>query len=158
MSIKSQGSELYFIDNVTIPGTPALVKLKCPTGISGLGGPRGQIQDTCLDATDEHTYISGLAAPGQVSVPFNLDPSSVSHQVLFDMKEAGDRTQFIICLSDGTSAPTLTTGTLTAPTGRTSAEFTAFVSDVNIEIATDAIVTGTLTLQRSGSVDWTWKA
>lgn len=158
MSIKAQGSELYFVDNATVPATPALVKLKCPTGITGLGGARDQIEDTCLDATEDRSYVAGLGNPGQVSVPFNLDPSSVSHQVLFDMKEGGEKTQFIICFSDGTAAPTLVASTVTPPTGRTSAVFTAYVADVNIDIATNTIVTGTLTLQRSGAVDWTWKA
>lgn len=151
MSIKTQGTELYFVND------DAVVKLKCPTGISGLGGAKDQIEDTCLDATEDKTFIDGLGNPGPVSVPFNLDPQHASHQVLFDMKEAGGNTEFIICLSDGTSAPTIATDTLTAPTDRTSAKFTAYVSDVEIDISTNAIVTGTLTLQRSGSVAWNWK-
>ena len=152
MSIKTQGTELYFVND------DAVVKLKCPTGISGLGGAKDQIEVTCLDATEDKTFVAGLGNPGQVSVPFNLDPQHASHQVLFDMKEAGDKTEFIVCLSDGTSAPTIKTNTLTAPTGRTSAKFTAYVSDVEIDISTNTIVTGTLTLQRSGPVNWNWKA
>lgn len=151
MSIKTQGTELYFVNN------DAVVKLKCPTGISGLGGAKDQIESTCLDATEDKSFIAGLGNPGQVSVPFNLDPQHASHQVLFDMKEAGDNAEFIICLSDGNAAPTIATGTLTAPTGRTSAKFTAYVADVEIDISTNTIVTGTLTLQRSGAVEWKWK-
>lgn len=152
MSIKTQGTELYFVNN------KAVVKLKCPTGISGLGGAKDPIENTCLDATEDKTFMAGLGSPGQVSVPFNLDPQHASHQILFGMKESGNKTDFIICLSDGTAAPTIATNTLTAPTGRTSAMFTAYVADVNIEVATNAIVTGTLTLQRSGPVTWKWKA
>lgn len=152
MSIKTQGTELYFVND------DAVVKLKCPTGISGLGGAKDQIEDTCLDATEDKSFMAGLGNPGQVSVPFNLDPQHASHQVLFDMKEAGANTEFIICLSDGNAAPTIETNTLTAPTGRTSAMFTAYVADVDIEVATNTIVTGTLMLQRSGPVDWNWKA
>lgn len=151
MSIKTQGTELYFVND------DAVVKLKCPTGISGLGGAKDQIEDTCLDATEDKSFVAGLGNPGQVSVPFNLDPQHASHQVLFDMKESGDNTEFIICLSDGNAAPTIATGTLTAPTGRTSAKFTAYVADVDIDISTNTIVTGTLTLQRSGAVEWKWK-
>lgn len=151
MSIKTQGTELYFIHDDDV------VKLKCPTGISGLGGAKDQIESTCLDATEDKTFIAGLGNPGQVSVPFNLDPQHASHQVLFDMKEAGDNAEFIICLSDGNAAPTIATGTLTSPTGRTSAKFTAYVADVEIDISTNTIVTGTLTLQRSGAVEWKWK-
>lgn len=151
MAIKTQGTELYFVND------DAVVKLKCPTGISGLGGAKDQIESTCLDATEDKSFVAGLGNPGQVSVPFNLDPQQASHQVLFDMKEAGDNTEFIICLSDGNAAPTIATGTLTAPTGRTSAKFTAYVADVDIDISTNTIVTGTLTLQRSGAVEWNWK-
>ena len=152
MSIKTQGTELYFVND------DAVVKLKCPTGISGLGGAKDQIEDTCLDATEDKSYVAGLGNPGQVSVPFNLDPQHASHQVLFDMKEAGEKTEFIICFSDGKTAPTVTTNTLTAPTDRSSAMFTAYVADVDIEVATNTIVTGTLSLQRSGPVAWNWKA
>ena len=48
MSIRTQGTELYFADSVNYSNV-TLVKLTCPTGISGLGGPRDQIDTTCLD-------------------------------------------------------------------------------------------------------------
>lgn len=152
-NVKTQGTHLYFLNTLT---TAALVKLSCPTGISGLGGARDQIDTTDLDVTDDRTYVAGLGNPGQVSVPFNLDPSDASHQVLFDLKESGKTLDWIICLSDGTAVPTLTVDEITPPTGRTSAEFKAFIQDVNIDMATNDIVKGTLTLQRSGKVQWNW--
>ncbi len=154
--VKSQGTHLYFANPTS--SDPGLVKLACPTGISGLGGPREQTDITCLDNTEDREYMAGLGVPGQVSVPFNFIPSHVSHQVLFDLKESGETIPWLICLSDGTAAPTISgQGEIVPPVMRTSAEFQAYVADVNIDIANAAQVSGTLTLQRSGKVNWHWQ-
>jgi hypothetical protein len=156
-SVKTQGTKVYFVDALTTPGTPAVVELACPTGVTGLGGAADQIETTCLSATTDKTFTRGLGSPGQVSVPFNLDPSAVSHQLLFDLKEAGDTVSWIVCLSDGVAVPsTLTGGVIVPPTDRTSFGFMAYIADVNIDVATNEIVRGTLTLQRSGAVTATW--
>jgi len=155
-SVKTQGTRLYFIDTLT-SSDPALVGMACPTGITGLGGPADQIEDTCLSET-ERTYVRGLGTPGQVSVPFILKPQEQSHQVLFDLKEQGDNLSWLICLSDGTTVPTLASDdTFNVPTDRTCFEFIAYISDVNIDIASNEVVRGTLTLQRSGVVTTYWK-
>jgi hypothetical protein len=154
--IQTQGTELYFIDTLS-SSAAAIVKLECPTGITGLGGAVDQIEVTCLDTLDDKEYRSGLGNPGTVSVPFNFIPSAASHQVLFDLKNASTITQWMIGFSDGSTDPTLDSNdAFVAPAARTCAEFTAYVSDVNIDVATNEIVRGTLTLQRSGSVDWTF--
>lgn len=154
--LKTQGTHLYLVDR---SGTPALVKMECPTGISGVtAGARDQIEDTCLDNTGDKTFIAGLGNPGTVSVPFVLNPQAASHQLLVDLKESGEMVDWIVLLSDGTAAPTLSVGDeITPPTTRSSFVFEAFVSDVAIDIATNEVVRGTLTLQRSGSVTATWK-
>jgi len=155
-SVKTQGSELYFVDVLT-SSVPAVVKLNCPTGITGLGGPADQIDTTCLDAT-ERGFVRGLGNPGQVSVPFNLDPGASSHQILFDLQESGENLDWLIGLSDGSAAPTLTSGDqLVHPAARTSIIFNGYVADVNLDIATNEIVRGTLTIQRSGPLDISWK-
>jgi hypothetical protein len=153
-TVRSQGTELFVADTIR-HSTPTIVKMACPTGIQGLGGPRSQINDTCLDARDEETFTAGLATPGQVTIPFNFIPSNAGHQFLFDWKEDGRRMNFEICLSDGTAIPTLDgNGNFVPPASRTSADFTGYVSDVNIDIATNDIVKGTLIVQRSGRVTW----
>lgn len=157
MSVKSQGTELYF-SNIITSSTDDFVKMACPTGISGLGGAADQIDVTCLDATEDRSFVRGLGNPGQVSVPFIMKPAEASHQVLFDLKEDGGIVPWIICLSDGTAQPTMSGGAFVAPAGRTSFKFDAYVSDVNIEVATNEVVRGTLTLQRSGVVTPTWKS
>ena len=152
MSIKTQGTNLFFID------TGAVVTMQCPTGITGLGGSRDQIETTCLNATDDKSYVSGLGNPGQVSVPFVFDPSAASHQDLLDLHDSGAVTDWAIGFSDGTAVPTLVSGAFNFATTRTYAEFSAFVADVSIDVATNEVVRGTLTLQRSGTVAWMFKA
>ena len=152
MSIKTQGTNLYFIDSA------AVVTMGCPTGITGLGGTRDQIEVTCLNATDDKSYVSGLGNPGQISVPFVFTPTDASHQTLLDLHDTGTITEWAIGLSDGTAAPTIVSGALAFATSRTYAAFDAFVADIAIDIATNEVVRGTLTLQRSGSVAWSYKA
>lgn len=151
-TVKTQGTELFFIDHTTTSDTD-LVKLACPTGITGLGGPRAQINVTCLSATEDEEFVGGLGVPGTVTVPFNLIPRDHSQQILFDLKKAGTTLKWLACLSEGTSPPTVSDDhVFVPPTGRSSIAFDAYVSDVNINIATNEIVRGTLTLQRSGAV------
>jgi hypothetical protein len=153
--LQTQGTELFFIDTVSST-VAALVKLECPTGITGLGGAADQIEVTCLDTTDDKQYRRGLGNPSTVSVPFNFIPSAASHQVLFDLKDAGTITAWLIGFSDATTDPTVVAGAFVVPASRTCVEFQAYVSDVNIDVSTNEIVRGTLTLQRSGAVEWTY--
>ena len=37
MPIKSQGTRLYFVDKLTTPATTTLVKMSCPSSLSGVG-------------------------------------------------------------------------------------------------------------------------
>ncbi len=156
--VKTQGSELFLVDTLT-SSVAAVMKMTCPTGITGLGGAADQIDSTCLDDMDDKQFTRGLGNPGQVTVPFNLHPDAASHQTLFDLKAAGDTVGWMICLSDGTPDPTLdSVDALVAPAGRTSFGFNAYIADVTIDVATNEIVRGTLTLQRSGAVTPYWNA
>lgn len=151
-TVRTQGTELFMIETASA-SDPTITKLSCPTGITGLGGAKDQIETTCFDTTNDKEYVAGLGNPGQVSVPFNLIPRQTSHQILFDLKEAGTVLKWIACLSEGSNDPTMDSDLeFVAPAGRTSFRFDAFISDVNIDMATNEIVRGTLTLQRSGAV------
>jgi len=151
-TVKTQGTHAYFIDHTTTSDTD-LVKLACPTGVTGLGGAKDQIETTCLDTTGDKEFAAGLGNPGQVSVPFNLIPREHSHQILFDLKEAGDVLKWYVGLSESATPPTVSDDHLfVVPTDRSGFTFDAYISDVNIDIATNEIVRGTLTLQRSGAV------
>jgi len=152
-TVKTQGTELYFVDNSVTTSDPDLIKIACPTGIQGLGGAKDQIETTCLDTVGDKEFAGGLGNPGVVTVPFNLIPREYSHQNLLVLKKAGEVLSWIACLSEGTLAPSVDSdGVITAPAGRSSFEFQGYISDVNIDMATNDIVRGTLTLQRSGSV------
>lgn len=148
-TLKTQGTELFFIN----PFTTAidLLKFACPTGITGLGGPADQLDDTCLDST-ERTYKQGLKAPGPVTVNFNFIPTNTSHQIIKQLYDSGRDIQWIIALSDGTSAPTQTSaGGMNPPVSRSSIRFNGYVADFNLDVATNEIVRGTMTIQRSGT-------
>jgi hypothetical protein len=154
--VRTQGTEVFLIDEVTTTD-PTVVKLACPTGVSGLGGAADQIEDTCLDNTTDKTYQRGLGNPGQVSIPFNLVPRETSHQLLTTLKNSGDIVKWLVCLSESATDPTVDSdGEFVPPNDRTSFAFEAYVADVNIEAQTNEIVRGTLTLQRSGVVTPTW--
>lgn len=131
-------------------------KVACATGITGLGGAGDQIDTTCLDS-DEREYVRGMLNPGPLSVPINFIPLSAAHQRLTELRETGERVSWMIVLSDQAGAPVTvdTDNRLIAP-GPTSVEFIGYVSDMNIDIATNEIVRATLTIQRSGGVNWTF--
>lgn len=150
--VKSQGSELFVVETASA-SDPTITKFVCPTGISGLGGPKDEIETTCLDTTDDKTYVPGLGTPGEVSVPFNFVPRDGSHQFLFVLKDAGTVMHWLVGLSESSTDPTMDTDLeFVAPSDRTSFRFDAFIKDVNIDVASNAIVKGTMTLKRSGAV------
>lgn len=154
MSIKTQGTEVFFVN----PTGLALVKLNCPTAVSGLGGPADQIETTCLDATSKG-FAQGLKNPAAVSIPFNFDPSQTSHKLLDTLYEAGTTIDWMIALSDATTQPTVDSdGNFVALTTRSNIVFEGYIADFNIDIATNEVVRGTLTVQRSGSKVITYKA
>lgn len=149
--VKTQGTEVFFLDTVS-NSDASLVKLSCPTGVTGLGGASDQIEDTCLDNVTDKTYQRGLGNPGQVTIPFNLVPRDTSHQLLFTLKDDGSVLDWIVCLSESTTDPTTGPGGIVAPVDRSSIKFQGYIADVNIDVATNEIVRGTLIVQRSGVV------
>lgn len=154
MSLKSQGTHIYFYDT---SGTPALRKLTFPTTLPSLsGGAASQIDTTTLDELVAKTFIAGLAEPGSIALPFNFDPDEVSHRSLYALK--GQNVDFIVLFSDGNAAPTYVADAIVPPTTRTSLTFNAAVLDVSIEAGGNDVVRGSLQLQISGAVTPHWKA
>lgn len=153
-TIRTQGTELFFLDESNTTSDDELIKVTCATGITGLGGPRDQVESTCLDTVGDKEFMPGLGNPGQVSVPINFIPTAAAHAALLQLKEDGTTLDWMICLSNGTALPTPDSdGGITPPaTGRSYFTFSGFVADFNIDIATNEIVRATLTIQRSGSV------
>lgn len=155
---KSQGTHLFFVDKITDPATPAVLKLECPTGIPGVNaGAKTKIPTTCLDELKDETSTPGLGSPTNQSIPFILRKAATGQRALFSMKENGETVSWMVGLSDGSAAPTLTGETLTPPADRTCAMFEAYVEDVSFDVAVNDVVKGTLILQRSGGTTMKWK-
>lgn len=158
--VPTQGTKLYFIDNATTSQAEVL-KMACPTGITGIGGgAKDQVETTCLDTLQDKEYRGGLGNPSAISVPFNLIPREFSHQRLFELKRLGSVLHWLNVLADNENdpgneafvTPTVNgSGAFDPTTDRSSFMFDGYVSEVNIDEATNDIVRGTLTIQRSGA-------
>lgn len=147
--IKSQGTELYYASGAT-----TVQKIVCPTGISGLGGTRDQIESTCLDDTEDKQFVAGLGTPGQVTIPFNVHKGEISHEEILALKASGEVKSWGLYSSDAATAPTAVGSVMQPVVGRVSAIFNAYVADVTIDVGANDIWKGTITLQRSGPVTW----
>lgn len=150
MSVKSKGTTLY----VAIENSSGctLVQIGCPTGISGLGGSKSQIDETCLDS-DEMEFGPGMASPGALTVNLNYDPADVSHRELWDLFDNDNVVTFVIGLSDGakTIVPTADSACeLTFPTTRTFIEFQGYIADFPLEFALNSNIASAVSIQRSG--------
>lgn len=160
--VKTQGTRLFFASpdaaSSSDPDGVVIYKLSCPTGISGIGGARAQIDKTCLDSI-EMEKEGGMLDPTEVSVPFNFIPASGSQQALQELRESGTTCSWMVVFSDQTGSPTTvdSDARLVSP-GATTAEFLGYVADVTFDVTTNEIVRGTLTIQRSGPVAWDFPA
>lgn len=148
--IKSQGTDMYFS-----PGAGQVTRVVCATSISGLGGARDQIDTSCLDNTGDRTFVPGLGNPGQVTVGFNVHAGEIAHEELLALKDSGEEVSWGIYGSMAATVPTSdSSATMQPVVDRTSAIFQGYVSDINIDIAGNDIWKGTITIQRSGSVNF----
>lgn len=148
MSLKTQGTMLYFID----PANLAVVKVGCPTNITGLSVPRDQIEVTCLDSSARE-YVAGMGTPGTATFAINFDPQDPSHVRLNQLYNQGVTLDWAIGLSDGTAAPTGDTDSagFTFPPTRTFIAFDGFVNDFPFDFALNSVVTSNLGIQVSGA-------
>lgn len=152
MSVKTQGSQLYFIADDGSNG-PTIYTVACATNLSGLSAPREQIEVTCLES-DSREYVGGLRTPGQVTVDINFDPEEESHMKLYE-QWASDAPNGIFAIGYGGpsgSAPTLdSAGTgFEYPTNRHFIEFDGYVVDVPHEGGLNAVWTSSIPIQISG--------
>lgn len=151
--MKTKGTEL-FVRVVDTTGGYEIIKIQCPTGIQGLGGAAGQVDDTCLD-DDEMTYSAGMPNPAQVTIPINFDPSLESHRKLRDLYRSQETVLWAIGDSDGAKgiAPTVAgDGTVTYPITRTFHSFLGYVADAPLDYTINQNVKSNVSIQRSGPV------
>jgi len=149
-SFKTQGSHLYFIDSTV--SDPVVRRMECPTGITGLGGPADQIDETCLDDIDA-VSSPGIRRPGPVTVPFVLKGGDVPGQeALEQLDENQTTTGWFIGFSNGTAAPTMDSEqeNLQGPGTRDGIAFRGYIADIAVDVAGNEVVRGTMTIQRVG--------
>lgn len=148
MALKTAGTEMWVI--LTNSNGPEAIKIGCPTGVTGLGGSKTQLDATCLDS-EEMEYEAGMANPGQVTVNLNFDPQAPSHLELWDLFESGDTVTWVIGFRGSTAPPTVdTAGVVTYPGGRRYISFDGYVADLPLDFAVNALVKSTMQVQRSG--------
>lgn len=158
MSILTQGSKLYMID----PADESLLPIDCVTAFNPGGAPADQLEDTCMeDTSGVRSYKRGLKTPGQAAITLNIDPSNASHVRLYELSEgiANTNLKFALGWSDGTAAPTVDTGgEFNLPSTRTWFTFEGYVADFPFDFQLNALVTGDISIQRSGPGVWVPKA
>ena len=151
MAVKTQGTELYFID----PYDNSVNKVGCTTSISGINAARDQIDVTCLDS-DARIYVAGMAAPGNATFGINVDPSDASHVRLHELYVSGDKFNWALGLSDGTAAPTADSeGEVVVGASRSWITFNGYISDFPFDLALNSVVQSTVSIQVSDFPDFT---
>ena len=150
-TIATKGTRLYFAFSES-----EILKVACPTGISGFGGPNTQIDQTCLDSL-EMEFFAGMANPGALSVPVNFINRSAAHQALETLKASGEKISWMVVDSDQAGAPVTqdSDGRLVSP-GPTTKEFLGYVADLDETYEINDIKRATLTIQRSGAINYDW--
>lgn len=158
MALKTQGTELFLI-NPDATGGAEVVKVGCITSIDGVEATRDQLETTCLDSA-ARTYEPGMATPGQMTFGINFDPEDESHVLVYDLWKEGKKLEWAIGLSDGTAAPTVGTDDLfDLPTTRSFVVLhDAYVANVPLSLALNALVNAQVALQMSGFPDIMKKA
>jgi len=144
MAVKTQGTQLYFID----PDTFGVVTVGCVTSITGLTAARDQIETTCLDSA-ARTYEAGMATPGAAQFTINFDPTDSSHTRLHELYVEGTKVDWALGWSDGTASPTSDSTAFTLPTTRSWIEFNGYISDLPFDFALNTVVTSNCSIQIS---------
>lgn len=144
MAVRTQGTELWFID----PDTDLPTKVGCVTTLSGLTAARDQIETTCLDSA-ARTYEPGMATPGAAQFTINFDPTDASHVRLHELYVSGTTLDWALGWSDGVVPPTSDTSGFVFPSTRTWIAFEGYISDLPFDFQLNAVVASTVSVQVS---------
>jgi len=159
-TVRTQGTQIFFVDNSGSSSEPTIVRMSCPTGVTGLfGGTADKIDVTCLEYTGKfRQYEFGLGDASDVTIPFILRPGDVSQQTLFDLQRSRAVIEWMVCDEWGTTAPTLDSNDeMVPPADRNSYTLRAAVTNLQLDAAGNEVWRGTLTLTPSGDTTETWK-
>ena len=147
-TLKTQGTKLYFAVSES-----EIYKVACPTAITGLGGPKDQIDKTCLDS-EEREFEPGMANPAAIPLPINYIARSGSHQALQALYDSGATVAWLLVMSDSVGAAPTTIdsdGYLVSP-GPSTLSFRGYVADFNSDFGLNEIVRANVSIQRSGPI------
>ncbi|WP_444931509.1 phage tail tube protein [Microbulbifer sp. ZKSA004] len=155
MSQLAQGTNIYFID----PADDSVQKVTGVNSFNPGGNPADQLDDTSLEDLDKK-FKRGLRTPGQASVGLKIDSQNAVHKRLHELSQDDtvDSIQWAVGWSDGSEAPTVTTGEWTLPSTRTWFTFEGYVADFPFDFQQNTLVTGEMSIQRSGGSAWTAKS
>lgn len=139
------------------PASLTLTKMNCITSIEMGDDSASDIDDTCLEETTTKTSQPGLNTPGEGSIVIKTDPLNASHMTLLQLAEDRAAVKVFIGWSDGTEAPTLSTGVVTMPTTRTFSSFDAILRANSPTFEPDSLVQHTIAMKRQSKVVNTYK-
>ncbi|WP_444942713.1 phage tail tube protein [Microbulbifer sp. ZKSA006] len=154
MSQLSQGTHLYFID----PADDSMNQVTGVTSFNPGGSPADQLDDTCLE-DDDKKFKRGMRTPGQASVGLKIDSQKAVHKRLHELSQDDtvDNIKWAVGWSDGTEPPTVTGSDFVLPDSRTWFTFEGYVADFPFDFQLNSLVSGEMSIQRSGGSAWTPK-
>jgi hypothetical protein len=157
MALKTARTSLYFVDpNPDNTSGAAVVAVGCVTNLTGIEAGRDQLENTCLEDS-ARSYEAGLATPGAATFTINFDPQDESHRRVYELWQSGETLQWAVGLSDGPAFPaalippeidTDETG-FNLPDTRSWITFEGYIANVPLDLALNALVTASVTLQIS---------
>ena len=163
MSRRTQGTALWVVaPTVANPAIFEMIKIGCPLNFKPGTDSKSKIDDTCLEAEDYKTNVTGLAELGQATFDINADPLNPSHVRLKQWEENNTELKFILGWagtkkgSVKTIVPTVesATGEVTLPSGRSWNTTTGTIDSFPFDIDGDSLVKSTITVQRTSKVAW----
>ena len=146
MAVKSQGSSLYFLAPLGVPGLTegSLIRIKCFKSFEMQRGQREKIPTTCLDE-DVATFLAGIITPGPASYALDVDNSIAGHWETNLLYEAGIAVDWVFGRADGTAPPTTARGVVSlliasGGSGYTTAPAVVFTGGSGSGAAATAVV------------------
>lgn len=152
--IATQGCSLYILDDVTVPGTPAVLKIGAVKGLTSIGGSATDIDISNMDSQIKE-FAKGLLDGGAPAFDIIFNTKDASHILLHTLATLGTGAtkQWYFGFSDGSTPaapPTVVSTVLTPPAGRSGVSFLGYVKQFQIDAATDSVLMGKLSLKASG--------
>lgn len=159
MAVKTQGTQLYFID----PDGGDVLEVGCALSVDGIDTTLEQIETTCL-ASLVRTYEAGLSTPGAATFEIQSDDCDDSHIRLHQLKTAGTTLQWALGSSHAVDTPpTASFNSATQqwefdaplPDTRAWITFEGYMSSFPFSFTQNAVVTSSVSIQISGEPVWT---